>query len=51
MRAFLKNEITGWKTHEIVWLAVASAIITGLSIYWKDSLMGIVSSLYGLSEL
>ncbi len=44
----LKSELEGWKPWEICWMAVASLIITGLSIYWKDSLMGIISALTGV---
>ena len=49
MRNLLKNELTGWKLIEIFWLLLACAVITGLSIYWGDSLMGIVSSVTGVA--
>lgn len=47
MQAF-KNEFLGWKKWEVLWLFIASAIITGLSIYWGDNLMGIVSATTGV---
>lgn len=49
MQKFLKNELTGWKLWEISWLIIACAIITGLSIYWGDNLMGIVSATTGVA--
>lgn len=48
LKHFLHNELTGWKKHEVAWLVAASAIITGLSIYWNDTLMGIISSVTGV---
>jgi nicotinamide mononucleotide transporter len=49
MRNLIKNELTGWKLIEAFWLILTCAIITGLSIYWGDSLMGIISSLTGVA--
>lgn len=48
MRSFLKNEISGWRTAEILWLFFVCAVICGLSVYWGDSLMGIVSAVTGI---
>lgn len=48
MRTFIKNEITGWKAWELIWIGLASAVIIGLSIYWQDTLMGIISSTTGV---
>jgi len=45
----LKNELSGWKKSEVAWLFSACAIITGLSLYWGDSLMGIISSVTGVA--
>lgn len=45
----IKNEITGWKRAELLWLFAACAIITGLSIYWNDTLMGIISATTGVA--
>ena len=39
MKQLLKQELSGWKKWEVAWLLIACAIITGLSIYWGDSLM------------
>ena len=49
MRNLIKNELTGWKRIEVFWLILTCATITGLSIYWGDSLMGIVSSVTGVA--
>ena len=49
MKAFLSNEITGWKKWEITWLSIACLVIIGLSIYWEDSLIGIISSTTGVA--
>ena len=45
----IKNEFKGWKFLEVFWLILACSIITGLSIYWEDTLMGIISALTGVA--
>lgn len=49
IKEILKNEISGWKKIEVTWLLVACFIICALSIYWKDSFMGIVSATTGVA--
>lgn len=49
MKELIKNEFKGWKKIEVFWLLLASIIITGLSIYWGDSLMGIISATTGVA--
>ena len=49
MHDLLKREFTGWKRIEVLWLLAACAVIAGLSIYWGDSLMGIISSVTGVA--
>lgn len=49
VKDFIKNELEGWNGWEITWLVIACAVITGLSIYWKDTLMGIISSTTGVA--
>lgn len=49
MKQFLKNELTGWKCMEVLWLLFCCGVITGVSIYWGDSLMGIVSAVCGVA--
>lgn len=45
---FMKNELSGWKKWEIVWLFIACFIIISLSIYWNDTLLGIISATSGV---
>ena len=49
MKKLIKEELTGWKKIEVFWLVLACSIITGLSIYWKDTLMGIISATTGVA--
>lgn len=49
MKDFINNELSGWRKTEIAWLVFACSVITGLSIYWGDSLMGIISSVTGVA--
>ncbi len=49
MKDFLLNEVKGWKKWEVVWLLLACMVIAGLSIYWGDSLMGILSATTGVA--
>ncbi len=48
VKKFFKDEIKGWKPSEVCWLAIATAVILGLSIYWKDSAAGIIAALTGV---
>ena len=48
MQKYVKSELTGWKKMEVAWPAIASAVILALSIYWKDSMIGIMSALTGV---
>ncbi len=49
MKKRIRNEFSGWSRMEILWLISACAVIAGLSIYWGDSLMGILSSVTGVA--
>lgn len=49
MKNFIKEELSGWKKSEVSWLFLACTIITCLSIYWGDSLMGIISATTGVA--
>ena len=44
-----KEELKGWKLWEVLWLIAACGIILGLSIYWKDTPMGIISATTGVA--
>lgn len=45
---FLKSELTGWKALDLAWLAAATAVILGLSLYWKDSPVSLWAALTGV---
>lgn len=45
---FLKSELTGWKAPDLAWLAAATAVILGLSLYWKDSPISLWAALTGV---
>lgn len=49
IKEIIKEELTGWKKLEVSWLLIACAVITGLSIYWQDTLMGIISATTGVA--
>lgn len=48
LRSFLKTELSGWKPLEAVWLVITTVVILSLSIYWKDTAVGIISALTGV---
>ena len=45
----IKEELKGWKTYEVIWLLTACTTILALSIYWKDTPMGIISAITGVA--
>lgn len=45
----IKEEMLGWRIWEVSWLIIACIIITALSIYWKDTTMGIISATTGVA--
>lgn len=49
MKEYIRSELAGWKKTEVFWLLTACAVIWGLSIYWQDTAMGIVSSVTGVA--
>ncbi len=46
---YIKDEFIGWKTWEISWLVISCCVICGLSIYWNDTMMGIISATTGVA--
>lgn len=46
---FFRNETEGWKKWEVFWLLSACAVIMGLSLFWGDTWMGIVSAVTGVA--
>ncbi|MBP5738137.1 MAG: nicotinamide mononucleotide transporter, partial [Abditibacteriota bacterium] len=49
MKEFIKEELSGWRKWEVAWLLFACAAIAALSIYWHDTLMGIISATTGVA--
>lgn len=49
MKKIIRDEFSNWKLWEILWLCVACVVITGLSIYWGDTIMGIISATTGVA--
>ena len=45
---YLQRERRGWKAWEIGWLALATAVILGLSIYWKDNWVSLTAAVTGV---
>lgn len=48
LKIFIKQEVSGWKKWEVLWLLVATIIIASLSVYWGDNWFGIISALTGV---
>ncbi len=47
-KSYIRSELTGWKPFDIAWLALTTAVILGLSLYWRDSWVGILSAVTGV---
>lgn len=48
LKEVIKRELTGWKRWEVMWLLLATTVILGVSVYWKDSPVGIIAALTGI---
>lgn len=48
MKELFKNEIIGWKKWEIIWLLVATILITVISIIIGDTVIGILAAITGI---
>lgn len=46
---FCREEATGWTRGETALLAFSCVVIALLSLYWQDSLLGVVSSMTGVA--
>ena len=44
----VKRELSGWKKWQIFWMVFANAMILGISIYQKDTWLGIAASVTGV---
>lgn len=45
---FIKRELTGWKTWQVLWLLLSNIIILCISLSMGDSIVGIVASMTGI---
>ena len=45
---FIREELTGWKRFNVIWLVFATAVILGLSLYWGDTLVSIIAAVTGV---
>ena len=48
VKQFLKDELSVWKKWQIFWMIFANAMILGISIYQKDTVLGIAASITGV---
>lgn len=48
IKKFVKSELSGWKPFDVIWLVFATAVILGLSIYWKDSPVSLWAAVTGV---
>ncbi len=48
VKTALKNELTGWKKWQVLWMVFANIMILGISLYQGDTLIGILASLTGV---
>lgn len=48
LKQFCKQEIRGWAKNEAIWLCLATLTILSLSLYWKDSAVGIIAAITGV---
>ena len=46
--AFVKDELSGWKPWEIIWITISTLTILSLSIYTNESLTGIIMAITGV---
>ena len=45
---FLRKEIFGWTKFEKLWFIIATVVIVGLSVYWKDSWISFTAAISGV---
>ena len=48
IKRYIKSELTGWKPFDVAWLIIATAVILGLSIYWKDNWISLLAAVTGV---
>lgn len=45
---FIKGELYGWNNFEKIWLLISTSVILGLSLYWKENIIGIITAVTGV---
>lgn len=45
----LKKQFKNWTKLDYAWLIIANAVILGLSLYWQDSIISIISAITGVT--
>lgn len=48
MKAFMKDELRNWKLLEVLWLAFATAVITGISLYFRENWIQLWAAITGI---
>lgn len=48
LKRFIESEIKGWSKFDIIWLSICTIVILGLSVYWRDSIIDIISAITGV---
>lgn len=51
IKQFLRQELSGWKPWEIVWLLASCGILAGISLVGGDSVLGILSATTGVANV
>lgn len=45
---FIRNELYGWTRFEKLWILISTVTILALSIYWKETIIGILGAVTGV---
>lgn len=47
IKGFINNELKNWNKFDYLWMLIANAVIIGVSLYFHDTAIGIISSVTG----
>ena len=48
IKGFINNELKNWNKFDYLWMLIANAVIIGVSLYFHDTAIGIISSVTGI---
>lgn len=48
MRSFLRDQLAGWRSLEVLWLAFCLISVCALSLYWGDNALGVTAAATGM---